>query len=73
MRRKCDGERDARGIGSLPGSLGEAISCTVKSERVKETLGDHIFEKFISNKKSERDRYRTNVSDYELERYLPIL
>ncbi|MBW2638327.1 MAG: hypothetical protein JRC86_12565 [Deltaproteobacteria bacterium] len=36
-------------------------------------MGDHIFEKFIGNKKIEWDRYRTNVSNYELEEYLPIL
>ncbi|HPA14203.1 MAG TPA: hypothetical protein PKV75_02915, partial [Desulfobacterales bacterium] len=36
-------------------------------------LGDHIFEKFISNKKIEWDKYRTHVSKFELEKYLPIL
>jgi glutamine synthetase len=40
---------------------------------VKEALGDHIFEKFIENKKIEWDQYRTHVSQYELDKYLPIL
>ena len=66
-------ERESKGITSLPGSLGEAISITEKSDLVREALGDHIFEKFIANKKIEWDQYRTHVSDYELERYLPIL
>ena len=66
-------ERESKGITSLPGSLGEAISITEKSDLVREALGDHIFEKFIANKKIEWDQYRTYVTDYELERYLPIL
>ncbi|OPL11687.1 MAG: glutamine synthetase [delta proteobacterium MLS_D] len=68
-----DGERRERGIGSLPGSLGEAIAIAEGSEFLKEALGDHVFEKFISNKKIEWDLYRIHVSSYELEKYLPIL
>lgn len=66
-------ERITRGIESLPGSLDEAIAETEKSELVKETLGDHIFEKFIANKKIEWDNYRTHISRYELDKYLPVL
>jgi glutamine synthetase len=65
--------REKLGIKSLPGSLHEAISLTEKSELVRETLGDHIFEKFIANKNIEWDKYRIHVSQFELERYLPIL
>jgi len=64
--------RDA-GITSLPGSLDEAIVLAEKSEFLRETLGDHVFEKFIANKKIEWDRYRVHVSQYELDTYLPIL
>jgi glutamine synthetase len=66
-------ERRKRGILSLPGSLGEAISETEKSALVREALGDHIFQKFIDNKKIEWDNYRVHVSEYELMRYLPVL
>jgi glutamine synthetase len=66
-------ERKKRGILSLPGSLGEAISETEKSDLVREALGDHIFRKFIDNKKIEWDNYRVHVSEYELARYLPVL
>ncbi len=66
-------ERSRKGIASLPGSLAEAIAETEKSELVREALGDHIFEKFIENKKIEWDRFRTHVSQFELEKYLPIL
>jgi glutamine synthetase len=54
-----EAERAEKGIDSLPGSLGEAIAVTEKSDLVREALGDHIFNKFISNKKIEWDRYRT--------------
>jgi glutamine synthetase len=65
--------RKRHGIESLPGSLYEAIQLTEQSELVKETLGDHIFHKFIENKKIEWDQYRTHISQFELEKYLPIL
>ena len=68
-----EAERKKREIGTLPASLWEAISLTEKSELVKKTLGDHVFEAFITNKKVEWDYYRTQVSDYEIQRYLPIL
>ena len=66
-------EREKAGIAVLPGSLAEAIAETEKSELVREALGDHIFNKFIDNKKIEWDRYRIHVSQYELDQYLPIL
>jgi len=65
--------RDRAGITSLPGNLFEALQEIEKSELVRETLGDHIFNKFVANKKIEWDRYRTHVSQYEIEKYLPIL
>jgi glutamine synthetase len=66
-------ERQRRGIGTLPASLWEAIQLTEKSELVRRSLGDHVFQAFIKNKKIEWDQYRTQVTDYELKRYLPIL
>ena len=66
-------EKKRRGIGSLPASLLEAIQLTEKSGLVRKALGDHVFNAFIENKKIEWNRYRIHVTDYELERYLPIL
>jgi glutamine synthetase len=65
--------RERAGITSLPGSLFEAIQELEKSELMRETLGDHIFNKLIHNKKIEWDRFRTHVSIYEIDNYLPIL
>ena len=66
-------ERERRGIKQLPGSLSEAIQLTEKSKLVREALGDHVFDHFIENKKVEWDRYRVQVTSYEIEKYLPIL
>lgn len=68
-----DEERTRRGIGMLPGTLKEAILLTEQSELVRDALGDHVFKNFIANKKIEWDQYRTQVTDYEVNRYLPIL
>jgi glutamine synthetase len=51
----------------------EALEETEKSALVKETLGSHVFEKLIENKKIEWDMYRIKVSDYEIERYFSVL
>jgi glutamine synthetase len=66
-------ERKKYKIESLPEDLYEAIQITEKSELVKRTLGDHVFHQFIENKKIEWERYRAQVTDYELEQYFSIL
>jgi glutamine synthetase len=66
-------EREKIGIQELPGSLIEAVNELEKSTVVKEALGDHIFNKFIENKKIEWDAFRMHVTDFEVDRYLPIL
>jgi glutamine synthetase len=68
-----DEERKERGIGVLPSSLLEAVKLCEESELVKKALGPHTFKAFIENKKIEWDRYRIQVTEYELKRYLPIL
>lgn len=65
----------------LPRNLDEAVKLMEKSELVRETLGDHIFQKLVANKKKEVEEYGKNVSgefdkqvsDYEVEHYLPFL
>jgi len=66
-------ERKELEIESLPGSLIEAVDLTGKSKLVKDTLGDHVYTKFLENKRIEWDNYSTWVSDYELNEYYPIL
>jgi glutamine synthetase len=57
----------------LPANLEEAISHMEKSELVRETLGEHVFEYVLLNKRAEWQDYRRQVSAYELDRYLPVL
>jgi len=66
-------ERAIRGIGTLPASLLEAVQLTEKSDLVREALGDHVFGNFVANKKIEWDDYRIQVTEYELNKYLPVL
>jgi len=66
-------QREKMGIGSLPENLWEAIKIAEKSEWLKKTLGKHLFYKLIENKKAEWERYRSQVTSYELEEYLPRL
>jgi glutamine synthetase len=68
-----ESERRERKISSLPGSLLEATELAAKSEVMRETLGEHVFTKFIENKQIEWDGYRTWVTDYELSEYYPVL
>ena len=57
----------------LPSNLEEAITVMEKSELVQNTLGEHVFEYFLRNKRAEWQDYRRQVSAYELDRYLPVL
>ncbi len=66
-------ERMRSGIKSLPEDLLEAIKITENSKLVKECLGDKVFEYFIRNKKMEWDEYKAQVTQYEVNKYLPIL
>lgn len=58
---------------SLPTDLNEAILQMEKSELVRETLGEHVFEYVLRNKRAEWRDYSRQVSAYELDRYLPVL
>lgn len=58
---------------SLPTDLNEAIIQMEQSELVRETLGEHVFEYVLRNKRAEWRDYSRQVSAYELDRYLPVL
>jgi len=67
-----EAEREARGIGSLPGSLEEAIRLMKRSELVKSAIGSYAFEHYIALKEKEWDEYRKQVHAWELDRYLKV-
>ena len=58
--------------GLLPMNLSVALDEMERSDLVREALGEHIFEWFLRNKRSEWEGYRTHVSRFELERYLRV-
>jgi glutamine synthetase len=66
-------ERRALGISPLPQSLDEAITVMQDSELVAQALGEHVFDFFLRNKRAEWREYRHQVTQYELDRYLPVL
>ncbi len=68
-----DAERRAMGIEPLPRSLGRALELMERSELVAETLGEHVFDFFLRNKLAEWEDYRSQVTQFELDRYLPRL
>jgi glutamine synthetase len=68
-----DGERRALGIAPLPHNLDQAIKAMESSELVAETLGEHVFDFFLRNKRVEWRDYRRQVSQFELDRLLSVL
>jgi len=68
-----EAERRALGIDPLPTSLGQAVQVMERSELVAETLGEHVFDHFLRNKRAEWVEYRRQVTPFELSRYLPVL
>jgi glutamine synthetase len=61
------------GIEPLPQNLGEAIALMESSELVAETLGEHVYDFFLRNKKQEWEAYRSEVTAFELRNTLPVL
>ncbi len=60
----------AKGIRELPGTLGEAIAELEADPVICEALGDHVLSHFLEAKRAEWDEYRTQVTDWEVDRYL---
>jgi glutamine synthetase len=66
-------ERKSLGIEPLPRSLSEAIAVAEHSELLAETLGEHVFDFFLRNKRAEWEEYRGQVSAFERDRMLPVI
>jgi glutamine synthetase len=68
-----DGERRALGLDPLPSSLAEAVTAMERSELMAETLGEHVFDFFLKNKRAEWAAYRRQVTEFEKNLLLPVL
>jgi glutamine synthetase len=66
-------ERRAMGMTELPQNLNDAIAVMERSELVAETLGEHVFDFFLRNKRAEWDVYRREVTNFERAQMLPIM
>jgi len=62
--------RKEEGIENLPSTLAGALDELENNDLMKETLGSHVLENYISGKRAEWDEYRTNVSSWECEKYI---
>lgn len=63
-------KKEESNIESLPANIDEAVALLLKDEVITSVLGDHVLEHFVAAKKVEWDEYRTQVSQWELDKYL---
>jgi glutamine synthetase len=68
-----DGERQALGLQQLPKNLHDAIAVAERSELLAETLGEHVYDFFLRNKRQEWEDYRGQVSAFERDQMLPVI
>lgn len=66
-------EREDAGIKTLPEDLHEAILAAEKSDILKRALGESVHKKLIANKKAEWSKFKAQITQFELDEYLPIL
>jgi len=66
-------DRRRLGIEQLPETLGEAVELAAESELVLKALGEHTLDRFVEIKREEWEDYRVQVTQWELDRYLPVL
>ena len=65
-----DSEREDAGITNLPKNLYEAVRHMRKSTFMKEVLGEEVFTKYVNAKEEEWMEYTSQVTDWEINRYL---
>ena len=63
-------EIERRGITALPANLHEALKALEADEVIKQALGNHIIQNFVSAKEKEWVEYCENVSAWEIEKYI---
>ena len=57
----------------MPTTQGRAIEAFSQSDLMKRVLGEFVWSTVLQNKLLEWDEYRSQVTDYELRRYLAVL
>ena len=67
---RTEEERKAAGIDSLPTTLLEAIAEFKKDPLIRETLGEHIYSRYLMGKEHEWSEYNKQVHQWEIDEYL---
>jgi len=62
----------SRKIDTLPSSLFEAIYELKNNKLMQTVLGDHLYRKYINIKTREWDEFKTQVTKWEIEKYIDI-
>ncbi len=63
-------ELKAKGIQSLPQTLGEAVEAFTADPLSEKVMGKAMYQSFIDYKQQEWSEYHSHVSDWEIQRYL---
>jgi glutamine synthetase len=72
LYKLTDAELADQDINALPDSLAAAVNDLEHSKLMADTLGEHVFEWFVRNKRDEWASYKAEVSAFELRRYLVL-
>lgn len=67
-----DEDLKEKNISTLPATLAEALEEMKADALIKETLGEHTYQKYIDAKQAEWDEFRLYVSQWELDKYLEV-
>lgn len=67
-----DDARMTHGIDNLPGDLGEAVDALCADKLMCDTLGEHVFPRYINGKREEWSEYSRQVTDWETGRYMTL-
>lgn len=62
----------SKNVDVLPTSLWEALNELKRSKLIREVLGNHLFERYISIKTKEWDEFKMQVTSWEINKYLDI-
>ncbi|HPS57484.1 MAG TPA: glutamine synthetase family protein [Spirochaetota bacterium] len=60
-------------VKSIPMHMHDALNQFRNSDLMKETLGTVLFEKFLQNKMFEDEEFNRFITDFEIQKYLPVL
>ena len=70
--RMTEEDRQEKGIGVLPGNLGEALEEFARDKYLRESLGEKFSEKFLQVKRKEWRDFGTVVHEWERKKYLDV-